>query len=228
MALLSRTELADLAEHRYFGAVARADLAAVLDCFTDDADVVIRHGDLPTRVMQARPAPGVPHISEFWRHLNANFDAAFTSPLQRAIDTATVITQRLGINEATPSALLMDCIPSGPEADMPSAFEPFFGGVTDEQISAGQAQMTDAVVEWFAPSRGDRHELLITHNFVIAWFVREVFGASAWRWIGINQANCGLTIIRIRSAKPPVLLTHNDLGHLPPELRTGLPDNHPV
>jgi hypothetical protein len=24
-----------------------------------------------------------------------------------------------------------------------------------------------------------------------------------------------------------VLVTHNDLGHLPPELRTGLPDNQP-
>lgn len=156
------------------------------------------------------------------------FDVAYTSPLQRAIDTASVITERLGLPEATPSALLMDCIPSGPEPDMPSAFEPFFGAVTDEEVAAGQAQMTDALAEWFAPSREDRHELLITHNFVIAWFVREVFGASAWRWIGINQANCGLTIIRVRSAKPPVLLTHNDLGHLPPEIRTGLPDNHPV
>jgi probable phosphoglycerate mutase len=111
---------------------------------------------------------------------------------------------------------------------MPPAFEAFFGGVTEEEIAAGQAQMTDALGEWFTPSREDRHELLITHNFVIAWFVREVFGASAWRWIGINQANCGLTIIRVRSAKPPVLLTHNDLGHLPAALRTGLPDNHPV
>jgi ketosteroid isomerase-like protein len=76
--LLSRSELADLAEHRYFGAVARADLSAVLDCFTNDAEIIIRHGDLPTRLMQARPAPGVPHLSEFWKHLNANFDAAFT------------------------------------------------------------------------------------------------------------------------------------------------------
>jgi probable phosphoglycerate mutase len=157
-----------------------------------------------------------------------SFDASFTSPLQRAIETAEVVTTRLGIPEATPSALLMDCIPSGPSADMPAVFEPFYGGVTDEQIAAGEAQMADALGEWFTPSREDRHELLITHNFVIAWFVREVFGASPWRWMGINQANCGLTIIRIRSAKPPVLLTHNDLGHLPPEIRTGLPDNHPV
>lgn len=194
---------------------------------------LVRHGEqvdaefgLPEGPLSDRGREQAARVAD--RLSGINFDASYVSPLQRALDTATVITERLGIEAATPSALLMDCIPSGPEPDMPSAFESFFGGITDEEIAAGEAQMADAVDEWFAPARGDRHELLITHNFVIAWFVREVFGAHAWRWIGINQANCGLTIIRVRSAKPPVLLTHNDLGHLPPEVRTGLPDNHPV
>jgi len=110
---------------------------------------------------------------------------------------------------------------------MPSAFEPFFGGVTAEEIDAGTAQMADAVAEFLAPAREDRHDLLITHNFVISWFVREVFDAPAWRWLGVNQANCGLTIIRVRSAKPPVLVAHNDLGHLPAELRTGMSVDQP-
>jgi probable phosphoglycerate mutase len=87
--------------------------------------------------------------------------------------------------------------------------------------------MADAQAEWLTVRAGDSHELLITHNFVIAWFVREVFGAAPWRWIGINQAHCGLTIIRVRSAKPAVLVTHNDLGHLPAEMRTGMPDDQP-
>ena len=194
---------------------------------------LVRHGEqvdaefgLPDGPLSDRGREQADRIAD--RLGSISFDAAYTSPLQRAIETAKVITERLGVQPATPSALLMDCIPSGPEPDMPPAFEAFFGGVTEEEIAAGQAQMTDALGEWFTPSREDRHELLITHNFVIAWFVREVFGASAWRWIGINQANCGLTIIRVRSAKPPVLLTHNDLGHLPAALRTGLPDNHPV
>ena len=75
---LTHVQLAELAEHRYFGAVARGDLTAVLACFTDDAEVIIRHGDLPTRIMRARPTGDIPHISEFWRHLNGNFDASFT------------------------------------------------------------------------------------------------------------------------------------------------------
>ena len=155
------------------------------------------------------------------------FTGAWHSPLERAADTARILTKRMPSLESRPSALLMDCVPSGPTPDMPHAFEGFFGSVTREEIEAGEAQMTDAVAEWLTPTQDERHDLLITHNFVIAWFVRETFGAAAWRWMGINQANCGLTIIRVRSAKPPVLITHNDLGHLPAELRTGLPVPQP-
>ena len=155
------------------------------------------------------------------------FTGARHSPLQRAEETANIMTASMPSLDSQPSALLFDCIPSGPTPDMPHAFEPFFGSVTRDQIEAGQAQMADAVSEWLTPAREDRHDLLITHNFVIAWFVREVFDAPSWRWMGLNQANCGLTIIRVRSAKPHVLITHNDLGHLPAELRTGLPDGQP-
>jgi serine/threonine-protein phosphatase PGAM5 len=155
------------------------------------------------------------------------FTGAWHSPLQRAEETAHIMTERMPGLDARPSALLFDCIPSGPSPDMPQAFQPFFHSVTPQQIEAGQAQMADAVAEWLTPSMDDRHDLLITHNFVIAWFVREVFGAPDWRWLGLNQANCGLTIIRVRSSKPPVLVTHNDLGHLPVELRTGLPVEQP-
>jgi probable phosphoglycerate mutase len=155
------------------------------------------------------------------------FTGMWHSPLQRAEETARIIEKSIGGAKSEPSALLFDCYPSGPGPELPHAFESFFGGVTKDQIDAGRAQMTDAVAEFLAPARGDRHDLLVTHNFVIAWFVREVLDAPEWRWLGINQANCGITIVRVRSAKPPVLVTHNDLGHLPPELRTGLPEVQP-
>jgi broad specificity phosphatase PhoE len=193
---------------------------------------LVRHGEqqdaeygLPDGPLSPRGVRQARAIAE--RLGGVPFARAFHSPLQRAEETAAIMTGRMPALESQPSSLLMDCIPSGPEYDMPSAFEPFFGGITAQEIDAGQAQMADAVAEFLAPAREDRHDLLITHNFVIAWFVREVFGAPAWRWLGINQANCGLTIIRVRSAKPPVLVTHNDLGHLAPELRTGMPVDQP-
>ena len=193
---------------------------------------LVRHGEqqdaeygLPDGPLSARGIRQAKAIAE--RLGGVPFTGAWTSPLQRAQETARIMTERLPALELQPSALLMDCIPSGPGVDMPHAFEPFFGGVTEAEIDAGRAQMADATAEWLTPSRDDTHELLITHNFVIGWFVRETFGAADWRWLGVNQANCGLTIIRVRSAKPPVLVVHNDLGHLPPELRTGLPVEQP-
>jgi probable phosphoglycerate mutase len=193
---------------------------------------LVRHGEqqdaeygLPDGPLSARGQRQAKLIAD--RLSGVPFTGAWHSPLQRAAETARIMTESMPSLESQPSALLFDCIPSGPTADMPHGFESFFHPVTREQIEAGEAQMADAVAEWLTPSREDSHDLLITHNFVIAWFVREVFGAPAWRWMGLNQANCGLTIIRVRSAKPPVLVTHNDLGHLPPELRTGLPDGQP-
>lgn len=193
---------------------------------------LVRHGEqqdaehgLPDGPLSARGKRQAKAIAE--RLGGVPFTGAWHSPLQRAQETARIMTKSMPSLTVQPSALLFDCIPSGPTPDMPHVFEPFFGAISAEQIEAGQAQMADAVAEWLAPSREDRNDLLITHNFVIAWFVREVFNAPAWRWMGINQANCGLTIIRVRSAKPPVLIAHNDLGHLPAELRTGLPVDQP-
>ncbi|MCE4024907.1 MULTISPECIES: histidine phosphatase family protein [unclassified Microbacterium] len=151
-------------------------------------------------------------------------DAIWHSPLLRAAETARAISERIPSVEAEPSALLFDCVPTGMTDDTPAAFEPFFGSITDAEIEAGRAQMGDAVNEFLVRKPGDVHEVLITHNFVISWFVREVLEAPDWRWMTLNQANCGLTVISQKQGRPWSLLAHNDLSHLPIELRTGLPD----
>lgn len=193
---------------------------------------LVRHGEqqdaehgMPDGPLSARGERQARLIAE--RLGGVPFTGAWHSPLRRAEETAARFRTVLPGLAIEPSSLLFDCIPSGPTPDMPRAFEPFFGSVTSAEIEAGHAQMQDAVAEFLAPSREDRHDLLITHNFVIGWFVRHVFDAPDWRWLGLNQANCGLTIIRVRSRKPPVLVVHNDLAHLPAELRTGLPEAQP-
>ncbi|WP_375399638.1 histidine phosphatase family protein [uncultured Amnibacterium sp.] len=156
------------------------------------------------------------------------FTAAWHAPSTSATQTAALLHRKLPAVQPRASALLFDCVPSGPSSDLPPAFATWFHSVSAAEIDAGRAQMADAVAEFFSPGGGERHDLIVTHNFVIAWFVRQVFDAPDWRWLGLNQAHCGLTILRVRSAKPPVLLVHNDLAHLPFELRTGLPETLPV
>ena len=191
---------------------------------------LVRHGEqqdaeqgLPDGPLSEKGALQARAIGE--RLATVPFTGVWHSPLQRAEDTARIIEKQLaGDVRSEPSALLFDCIPSGRAPEMPKSYAPFFNSVSDEQIEAGRAQMDDAVAEFLHPHRGPRHDLLITHNFVIAWFVREVLGAPDWRWISINQANCGLTVLQQKPGRPWSLVTHNDLGHLPVELRTGLPD----
>jgi serine/threonine-protein phosphatase PGAM5 len=151
-------------------------------------------------------------------------DAVWHSPLLRANETARAIAARLPAVDPEPTALLFDCVPTGMTEETPSVFEPFFGSVTEAEIEAGRAQMSDAVNEFLVRKTGDVHEVLITHNFVISWFVREVLAAPEWRWMTLNQSHCGLTVIAQKQGRPWTLLTHNDTGHLPVELRTGIPD----
>ncbi|MGH3066951.1 MAG: hypothetical protein ACRDMI_00030 [Streptosporangiaceae bacterium] len=88
-----------------------------------------------------------------------------------------------------------------------------------------------AAIEQFASPAGesapgesqaaDVHELIVTHNFLIGWFIRH---ALDWRWIGLNQQNCALTVILYPPGLPPSLVTFNDAAHLPDRLRrTGFP-----
>ena len=156
------------------------------------------------------------------------FDAVWHSPLERASQTARAVAERMPSLSPVPSSLLFDCVPTGMTDETPSAFEPFFGSVTEAEIEAGRAQMADAVSEHLVRTRGEVHELIITHNFVFAWFVREVLLAPEWRWMTLNQAHCGLTVIAQKKGRPWTVLSHNDLAHLPFELRTGLPEPTPV
>lgn len=152
------------------------------------------------------------------------FDAVWHSPLMRASQTADAVAERMPSVSPQPSALLFDCIPTGMTPETPSVFEPFFGSITEAEVEAGRAQMDDAVSAFLVRRTEDVHELLITHNFVIAWFVREVLQAPEWRWMTLNQAHCGLTVLAQKQGRPWTVLSHNDTAHLPVEMRTGLPE----
>lgn len=149
------------------------------------------------------------------------FESLWHSPLERAAETAAAVAERMPAITPEPSALLIDCVPTGFCEETPSSYESFFGSVTEAEIEAGQAQMADALEKFLVRKSEDTHELLITHNNVIAWIVREVMQSPPWRWMTLNQAHCGLTVIAQRPGRPWSLITFNDLGHLPVELRTG-------
>lgn len=188
---------------------------------------LVRHGEhldaehgVPDGGLSKRGARQAQAIAKRLRGIE--FDAAWYSPAQRAAETMEAIESLIPGLNPQPSSLLLDCIPSGFVDGTPEAYESFFGAYTDAEIEAGSAQMTDAVAEFLGSARQGK-ELIVTHNFVIAWFVREVMLSPEWRWLGINQAHCALTVLHQMPGRPWTLRVHNDVGHLPETLRTGLP-----
>jgi serine/threonine-protein phosphatase PGAM5 len=150
------------------------------------------------------------------------FDAVRHSPLRRAAETAAVLSAYLPGVPVLPSDLLTDLTPvpsPGREDDVPDQYRWFLDTVPKEERDPGGARLDAAVARLAVAGDTDRCELLVTHNFVIGWFVRHALDAPWWRWIGLNQFNCGLTIIKVAATAPPALVTFNDVGHLPPASR---------
>jgi serine/threonine-protein phosphatase PGAM5 len=151
------------------------------------------------------------------------------SPQPRAARTAEIIGGYLSRVPVSVSELLDDYIPSDPDpGELPSAYASFVGAYSAQERAAGAELARAAVGRFGGPApdggAGDRHELLVTHNFLIGWFVRDALGAKDWRWLGLNQQNAALTVILYRPELPPALVSFNDAAHLTRPLRwTGFP-----
>ena len=125
--------------------------------------------------------------------------------------------------EQTP--LAGDYVPYAPPADeLPAFAKGFLDGYSPAEIASGAA--------------ADRGRAAALHRHRRARHARaggdaqlpdRMAGAACAdappaRWIGINQANCAVTVLLYRAGRPPSLVSFNDMAHLPDRLRwTGFP-----
>jgi serine/threonine-protein phosphatase PGAM5 len=193
---------------------------------------LVRHAEQAHSPAGDEPDGGISALGEQQAHrlgrrlANVPFDVVRHSPLRRAVQTAQILASYLPGIPVNCSELLRDRtpIPSASQAGMvPLQYRPFLGNIPAAERDTGAAHLTAAVEQLAIVDAGNRHELLVTHNFVIGWFVRHALDAPAWRWMGLNQFNCALTIIEIQPHLPPMLITFNDIGHLPLDLRGHAP-----
>jgi serine/threonine-protein phosphatase PGAM5 len=149
------------------------------------------------------------------------------SPQLRASRTAEIISGYLPGVPVTESPLIDDYIPSDPDlSQLPGPFAGFVSAYPPEDRARGAELARMATGQFAGPGLldHDTHELLVTHNFLIGWFVRDALGAPDSRWLGLNQQNGALTVIMYRAEMPPALVTFNDASHLTRPLRwTGFP-----
>lgn len=157
--------------------------------------------------------------------------AVHHGPLHRAEQTALLIGDQLKNVPLNVSEVAGDYIPHMPTrdelpADSADFYLHFLADATDEDREHGPVLARRALDLFTGPVDGeeDRHELVVTHNFLVAWLVRDALRAPEWRWLGLNYCNAALTVIRYVPGRAPYLLVANDMRHLPDELRwTGFP-----
>ena len=157
--------------------------------------------------------------------------AVHHGPLPRAEQTARLIAGRLGDVPVRSSELAGDYIPYVPERrELPAEFaDSMLARLA--QFPAGDREKgpelaRQALARFTGPVSGDepRHELVVTHNFLVAWLIRDALDAPPWRWMGLNQGNAALTVIRYAPDRPAAVLFSNDMTHLPADLKwTGFP-----
>jgi probable phosphoglycerate mutase len=185
---------------------------------------LVRHGDADSG--GALTEAGRRQASAAGERLrNIRFSAIRHSPAQRAEETAELIADWLPGVPVGPSGLLGDYLPpvSGlPE--LPPLQALLDAGYSPDERAEG-AELARAAIDRYARAAGqDDSELIVTHNFLIGWFVRHALDAPDWRWLGLNQCNGAVTVILYRTGLPASLICFNDTCHLPPPLRwTGFP-----
>jgi broad specificity phosphatase PhoE len=140
------------------------------------------------------------------------------STLQRALDTAGVIAQCFPGVEVRPSPLLRECVPSVP----PPIRDYLERRVSARELVSGPPQARAAWDAYFQPPEGDADEeqIIVSSGNLISYLVGRAFGAPADAWIHTDIQHCGLTEIVVSQSRGAVVMRHNDIGHLPPELRT--------
>lgn len=158
--------------------------------------------------------------------------AVHHGPLPRAAETARLIGEQLDGIPAHVCEPAGDYVPYTPgraelPADSADFLLDFVHGFPSDERARGPRLARTAEERFTGPVDGpeDRHELVVTHNFLIGWLVRAALDAPKWRWLGLNQCNAALTVIRYPPpGRPPSVLFSNDMAHLPAPLRwTGYP-----
>jgi broad specificity phosphatase PhoE len=141
------------------------------------------------------------------------------SPAARAAETAAILGEALPGLPVVENALLADRTPvpaPGSEHEYPATATAFLNSVPEDERDVGGQGCQSAVEHWAtldtAPGQ-ERRCLLVTHAFVIGWFVRHALDAPTWRWLGLNSVNTGITTIRFGPGGR-ALAGFNDAGHL--------------
>ncbi len=174
-----------------------------------DEDVI--NGLTPLGFSQARL------IAARLRGMPVEFSSLTSSTMTRARQTAQVIGQSFPQLKLQTTPLLRECLPRTHRIEA-------MKGATPAELDAAEAQLNQAFATWFVPAKGaEQSDIIVCHGNVIRYFVMKALGVDPQAWLGLAVGNCSLTIIQVSPTGAFKVLAVGDVGHLPPNLQSGLP-----
>ncbi|MBC7812770.1 MAG: histidine phosphatase family protein [Burkholderiales bacterium] len=142
------------------------------------------------------------------------------STLARTVETASIIGNSVASVGFHRSFELSEVIPVIPAADA-ALFKKQFPDYTPERIADDQQQAESAFERHFLQQyEGERHRILVLHGNILRYFICRALDVPPDAWTNMEIYNCGISRVMIEESGRMRLISHNDIGHLPPSLRT--------
>lgn len=179
--------------------------------YADDpaADERLGPGLSPLGVAQARL------VGARLSALPTGLDAMLVSPLQRARDTAAIISGDFPGRRFEVIEDFAECTPPTRRAEIIADQKP-------EALAACKAQLDRVFARYFRPAAGREHtDLFVCHGNVIRYLVTRVLGVDTAAWLDMSVGHASITKVRIEADGHYKVVAVGDVGHLPPNLLTG-------
>ncbi len=186
--------------------------------------ILVRHGNyVDDPSADARLGPGLSPLGAAQAHLvgarlaalPSGLDAMLVSPLRRARETAALIGEDFPGRAFTVVDDLAECTPPSRHADIMAHEKP-------ADLAACKAQLERAFKTLFIPATDhDRTDLLVCHGNVTRYLVTRALGVDSTAWLELSVGHASMTVIRIDADGHFKVIAVGDVGHMPPNLRTG-------
>lgn len=150
------------------------------------------------------------------------FSSITSSTVVRAVQTAQIIAEMFPGLPLYQDEDLCECIPAVP-ADYEDYFRRFFPEHTPERITNCTSTLTSAFGAYFVPpepGEGDVYDMIVCHGNVIRFFISQVLQPASRFWLRFQINHCGISRVSVDSEGQATVISHNDTGHLPPDLLT--------
>ncbi len=154
--------------------------------------------------------------------LKENFliDRIIHSTMPRAIETAAIIRKQLGhLGEYEASEQVRECVPG-----FPKKLRKKYGFTNDESLLESEAYAEKAFKKYFKSPKRNSLEVIVCHGNLIRFLICRVLGIDTLNWRNLDIQQCGISVVELRSTgdQRKVLISHNDVGHIPKAKRTFL------